>query len=101
MKAVVFYESADDVATRARPHFAAHCARWKEFADRGELLMIGPFANAQEGAMGIFTTRAAAEEFVRGDPFILHGVVRNWIIRDWNEALIPETPPERPGDTAE
>ena len=90
MKAVVFYESADDVATKAPPHFAAHRARWKEFADRGELLMIGPFASAQEGAMGIFTTRAAAEDFVRGDPFVLHGVVRNWTIREWNEALVPE-----------
>jgi len=39
--------------------------------------MIGPFANAlEDGAMGIFTTREAAEEFVRGDPFVLHGVVR-------------------------
>jgi uncharacterized protein YciI len=90
MKAVVFYESADDVAVKARPHFAAHSARWKEFADRGELLMIGPFANAQEdGSMGIFATRAAAEEFVRGDPFVLHGVIRNWTIREWNEALVP------------
>ena len=91
MKAVVFYESADNVAASAPPHFAAHRARWREFADRGELLMIGPFANAQaDGAMCIFTTRAAAEEFVRGDPFVLHGVVRNWTIRDWNEALVPE-----------
>ncbi len=40
--------------------------------------------------MGTFTTRAAAEEFVRGDPFVLHGVVRNWTIREWNEALVPE-----------
>ena len=52
--------------------------------------MIGPFANAlEDGAMGIFTTREAAEEFVRGDPFVLHGVVRNWTIREWNEALVP------------
>jgi uncharacterized protein len=93
MKAVVFYESADNVAAKAPPHFAAHSARWKEFADRGELLMIGTFANAQEdGSMGIFTTRAAAEEFVRGDPFVLHGVVRNWTIREWNEALVPDQP---------
>ena len=49
MKAVVFYESADDVAAKACPHVAAHSARWKEFADRGELLMIGPFANAIAG----------------------------------------------------
>ena len=70
---------------------AEHRARWAEFGRRGELLMIGPFANAQEeGSIGIFTTRQAAEEFVRGDPFVLHGVVRNWYIRDWMEALVPE-----------
>jgi uncharacterized protein YciI len=48
MKAVVFYESATDLVTKAPPHFAAHRARWREFADRGELLMIGPFDNAQD-----------------------------------------------------
>ena len=91
MKAVVFYESAADVTDKAPLYFAAHRARWREFADRGELLMIGPFDNAQEdGAMGIFTTRQAAEEFVRGDPFVVHGVVRNWTIREWNEALVPD-----------
>jgi uncharacterized protein YciI len=91
MKAVVFYESAADLADKAPQHAAAHRARWREFADRGELLMIGPFANAlEDGAMSIFTTRAAAEEFVRGDPFILHGVVQSWTIREWNEALVPE-----------
>ena len=84
MKAVV------DVAAKAPAHLAARRLRWAEFGRRGELLMIGPFANAQEeGSMGIFTTREAAEEFVRGDPFVLNGVVRNWFIRDWIEALVP------------
>ena len=93
MKAVVFYESAADLVDLAPLHGAAHRARWREFADRGDLLMIGPFANAQEdGAMGIFTTREAAEEFVRGDPFVLHGVIRAWTIREWNEALVSERP---------
>jgi uncharacterized protein YciI len=95
MKAVVFYESGPDLAARAPVHAPAHRARWVEFGRRGELLMIGPFANAQEdGAMGIFTTRAAAEEFVRGDPFVLHGVIQNWFIRDWMEALVSEPPAE-------
>jgi uncharacterized protein YciI len=94
VKAVVFYESADDLAAKAPLYFAAHCARWKVYADRGELLMIGSFANAQEdGAMGIFTTRAAAEDFVRSDPFVLNGVVQKWTIRDWNEALVADNPP--------
>jgi uncharacterized protein len=90
LKAVVFYESAADLAEKAPQHMAAHVARWREFADRGELLMIGPFANAQEdGAMSIFSSREAAEEFVRGDPFVLNGVIRNWTIREWREALVP------------
>jgi hypothetical protein len=40
--------------------------------------------------MGIFTTREAAKEFVGGDPFVLHEVVRNWTVRNWNEAVVPE-----------
>jgi uncharacterized protein YciI len=98
MKAVVFYESAPDVAANAPAHASAHRARWDEFSRRGELLMVGPFANAQDdGAMAVFTTRAAAEEFVRGDPFVLNGVVSKWTILDWNEALIPESPGGLPG----
>jgi hypothetical protein len=70
MKAVVFYESADDLAAKTPLHAGPHCTNWRESADRGEPLMIGPFANAlEDGAMGIFTTREAAEKFVRGDPF--------------------------------
>ena len=86
-KYVVFYESADDVQSRAAEHAQAHRAHWANFVARGELLMIGPFANAQDGAMSIFTTREAAEQFARGDPFVLHGVVRGWSIREWREAL--------------
>jgi hypothetical protein len=37
--------------------------------------------------MAVFTTRAAAEEFVAGDPFVMNGVVRNWYIREWLEAI--------------
>lgn len=89
MKYVVFYESADDLAAKAPAHFAAHTARYQEFVERGELLMIGPFGNPQEeGSMAVFTTRAAAEDFVAGDPFVLHGVVNAWYIREWNEALV-------------
>ena len=77
----------------APAHGLAHRARWAEFVGRGELLMIGPFAHAQEdGAMAVFTTREAAEEFVRGDPFVRHGVVSKWTVLDWNEALVPDGP---------
>jgi uncharacterized protein len=86
VKYVLFYESADDVAEKAPLHFPAHRARWQEFHERGSLLLIGPFSD-RSGAMSVFTTRAAAEEFAAGDPFVLHGVIRNWYIREWMEAL--------------
>lgn len=83
---VVMYESADDVREKARIHFAAHAARWKEFQERGELEMIGTFSDLS-GSMAVFTTRQAAEEFVKSDPFVLHEVVSSWQIKEWNEAL--------------
>jgi uncharacterized protein len=90
VKYVLFYESADDLASNAPAHFPAHSARLDEFHSNGTLLMVGTFANPQEeGSMAIFTTREAAEEFVKGDPFVLNGVVRDWQIREWNEVLAP------------
>lgn len=86
-KYVLFYESADDVTSKAPLHFPAHRARWQDFRTRGTLLMIGPFADPREGSMAVFATREAAEEFAREDPFVLNGVVRNWYIREWNEAI--------------
>ena len=94
MKYVVLYESAPDVASKAPPHFHAHKARLDEFHARGELLMVGTFGDPQtEGSMAIFATREGAEEFVKGDPFVLNGVVAKWQLREWNEILEREGSP--------
>jgi len=90
VKYVVFYDSADDVGSKAPLHFPAHSARLQEFHARGDLLLVGTFGNPQEeGSMAVFSSRAAAEKFVEGDPFVLNGVVRDWHIREWNEILAP------------
>jgi uncharacterized protein YciI len=83
---VLLYESADDVYETAPVHFPAHKARLDEFRGRGDLLLVGTFGDPKaEGSMAIFRTREAAEEFVRDDPFVVHGVVRAWRLRQWNE----------------
>ena len=90
MKYVLLYESAEDVARNAPLHAAAHSQHWRPFRERGELLMIGPFGDPQsQGAMAVFTTREAAEEFARNDPFVVNGVVRSWEVREWDEAVGP------------
>jgi uncharacterized protein len=89
-KYVLLYESADDVLAKAPAHFEAHSARGQEFHERGALVAYGPFGDPQEqGSMAVFTTREAAEEFAREDPFVVNGVVRDWQIREWDEAFLP------------
>lgn len=89
MKYLLFYEPVEDVLSKAPAHFPAHSARLDDFHARGTLLMVGTFVNPQEGSMSIFTSREAAEEFVREDPFVLNGVIRDWRIREWDEVLSP------------
>ena len=87
---MLFYESAEDVLEKAPAHQAEHGRYMREVRASGELLMTGPFGDPQEqGAMSIFTSRAAAEECAKGDPFVLNGVVRDWHIREWDEVLAP------------
>lgn len=88
MKYVLQYESPDPMdEERLRAHFPAHRARWAAFQDQGSLLLIGPFADRQ-GALAVFTTREAAEEFAATDPFVLEGLVARWTVTPWLEALL-------------
>ncbi|MBS2031151.1 MAG: SRPBCC domain-containing protein [Deltaproteobacteria bacterium] len=87
LKYVVFYESAPDFMTKVRALFPAHKARLDAFHARGELLWVGTFENPAEGSMAVFSSREAAEAFVRDDPFVTGGVVSRWTIRGWRESL--------------
>jgi uncharacterized protein YciI len=88
MKAVILYRSAPNVMAKAPLHFGAHKARLDVFQTRGDLLAVGTWADPQEGSMAVFRTRAAAEEFVRDDPFVKEGVVASYEIKDWDEMLL-------------
>ena len=90
MKYVLFYDSADDVLAKAPVYIDDHIAHGRRFHERGSLLMYGPFGDPQrEGSMAVFTSREAAEEFAKGDPFVLNGVVQAWSVRAWDEAFVP------------
>ncbi|RDI99020.1 hypothetical protein DVT68_11045 [Dyella solisilvae] len=87
MKCVMIYEAAPDGIAKAVELGPAHAARLREFHARGVLLLAGPYADPTHGALGIFTSREAAEEFVEGDPFVTGGVVGNVTLKDWREVL--------------
>jgi uncharacterized protein len=56
------------------------------FTARGEVVGIGPFVEG--GNMAIFRTREAAEAFSMQDPFILEGLIKSFVIRDWNDTML-------------
>lgn len=82
MRYLMSYYPSEDFMALAREHGAAHQARLRDFHERGLLLMAGPLDQPPTGeALGVFTSREGAEEFIAGDPFVQHGVVSRWTIR--------------------
>jgi len=83
---VTAYESFEDASAKASDLIAAHIARSKELHAQGTLLMSGAFLNNPQeplSTMGVLTSPEAAEEYIKGDPFYLNGMVRSWSIREW------------------
>lgn len=86
-KWVLLYETAEGGLPKAQLHFPAHKARIDAFHARGVLLMVGTLGTPPTGALAVFMTREAAEEFTREDPFVLHGAVKPAVVQEWNEIL--------------
>jgi uncharacterized protein len=86
MKAVVIGESSGASMEQIMAVYPRHKAVVDDLVSRGEVIGIGPFAD--RGNMAIFRTRAAAEEFAREDPFVLEGLVKSYVIRDWNDQML-------------
>jgi len=87
MKTVVIGESSGATMETIMSVYPRHKAVVDKYIAKGEVIGIGPFAD--RGNMAIFKTRAAAEQFVTEDPFILEGIVKSFAIRDWNDTMLP------------
>jgi len=86
MKAVIIGEPSGASREAIVAVYPRHKAVVDAFKARGEVIGIGPFSDM--GNMGIFRTREAAEEFAKQDPFILEGLIKSFVIRDWNDTML-------------
>ena len=88
MKYVVLGEGAGAATDAIMKVYPRH----KEFADaliaQGLVIGIGPSTGG--GNLGIFKTKEAAEKFANEDPFKLEGLVKSYVVREWNDSIIPE-----------
>jgi uncharacterized protein YciI len=88
MKAVVIGEPSGATMETIMNVYPRHKVIVDKYIAKNEVIGIGPFNNL--GNMAIFKTREAAEKFVTEDPFILEGIVKSFVILDWDDALLPE-----------
>lgn len=88
MKAAVIGESSGATMEAIMSVYPRHKTVVDKYIAKGEVIGIGPFGD--RGNMAIFKTRAAAEQFVTEDPFVLEGIVKPFTIRDWNDTMLPE-----------
>lgn len=87
MKTVVIGESSGATMEALMAVYPRHKLIADKYIERGDVIGIGPFSD--RGNMAIFKTLAAAEQFVKEDPFILEGLVKSFVIKEWNDNLLP------------
>ena len=88
MKAVIIGEPSGVTIETIMNVYPRHKAVVDKYVAKDEVIGIGPFNNL--GNMAIFKTRTTAEKFVTEDPFILEGVIKSFVIRDWDDTLLSE-----------
>ena len=68
--------------------YPRHKAFLDQFVDRGEVVGVGPFIDAEGGNMALFRSKSAAEEFAKSDPFLLEGAVKVYTIKEWGDTML-------------
>ena len=79
------YELAEDYLQRRAALREDHLALARAAHERGELLLAGALPDPFDRALLVWTApREVVEQFVAADPYVRHGLVTGWTIRDWN-----------------
>lgn len=87
MHFLLFYEVVPDYLTRRAPLRAEHLSLVKESHAQGDLVLAGALANPADGAVLVFRSKAAAEAFAAADPYVRHGIVTSFRVREWTTVI--------------
>jgi uncharacterized protein len=82
----LIYDLVDDYLTR-RPQFREqHLKMAHDLKLQGKIVLAGAFADPPDKALLIFQAddRGVAETFAKNDPYVIHGLVKNWEVRAWS-----------------
>jgi len=88
MHYLLMYDVVPDYAERRAPLRAEHLELAREAVERGELVLGGAL-NPPEAVLLLFRgdSPAAAEAFAAADPYVRHGIVTSWKVREWTTVV--------------
>ncbi len=100
MHYLLFYEVGEDYLLRRAKFRQEHLRRAWRASARGELVLGGALADPVDRAVLLFkgSSPEVAEKFARADPYVTHGLVERWYVREWTtvagEDAATPIPPE-------
>jgi len=86
---ILLYEVVDDYVKKRAPFRDEHLRLATDAAEKGELLLGGAFDNPVDGAALVFKAddRSVVDDFVRNDPYVKNGLIKDWKIREWTVVI--------------
>ncbi len=90
MHYLLFYEKAAGYEEQQKPFAEAHLAYLNGLVTSGHLILGGSMEDPVDGsAILLFEAEslAAVEAFTKNDPYVLHGVVCRWQVRQWDTVI--------------
>jgi uncharacterized protein YciI len=99
MHYLLMYDLAPDYLERRGQYRDEHLRLAWEAEARGELLLAGALAEPADGAVLVFQCDSpeTVEQFARADPYVTHGLVIHYRVRQWNTVVgDAATTPVRP-----
>lgn len=89
MHYLLLYDFISDYLERRAAFRTEHLRLAWAAQGRGELLLAGAFAEPTDGAVLLFSgdSPRVAEQFAAADPYVMHGLVTRWRVRQWHTVV--------------
>jgi uncharacterized protein YciI len=89
MHYLLIYDLAPDYLERRAEFRKDHLGLAWKASERGELILGGALADPVDQAVLLFKGASAevAERFVAADPYVKHGLVKQWRVRPWTTVI--------------
>ncbi|HEY0062702.1 MAG TPA: YciI-like protein [Telluria sp.] len=89
MHYLLMYDLAADYLERRGAYRDAHLALAWQAQERGEIVIAGALAEPSDMAVLLFQCDSPAlpEAFAKADPYVIHGLVTGYRVRQWNTVV--------------